>query len=356
MSKYLKNVEFSINTFITFENYVYMADCHSGGLYLYTISDKKIEVLCNIAENSQENESLYIKIVRYKSELYFIPYNAESVCVYDIDTKQVRYIELPESICALRGKFYTATIVDNRLYLFGYRSNVLLILDLVTGKFISEKNINDKLMNHFGNSKEWLVQACIEYDKHMYAVSRKSNYIIDIDMGKELCLFHKIENVNSGFIGIKEWQNNLLFITDDGSKFIKYNIKTGTLMTISNESDSKEWAYAATIVHDNRFYIFPHMSRKAVFVDLNTDKLGELKELSAITEEGCWINEAMENGGLFWFNRMEGNGLLNYNPKTSKVEIVDTVIAEYPESLVKRGIITEQKYVSLDTFVEFITL
>ncbi len=76
----------------------------------------------------------YIKMYEYNKKIYFIPNLLNRILVYDIYTKEIRYIDISElnSNKIIENYYQSSYFVDDKIYLASRDSNKILVLDLTT--------------------------------------------------------------------------------------------------------------------------------------------------------------------------------------------------------------------------------
>lgn len=110
-----------------------------GALLKGDIESGETEVLCEFRKEANlEYYNMYNAIVRYGDNLIFVPASADELAVYNLISKDVRYIGLKEvsakgnEIYDRQSKFWNAVKTDEYLYMFGYYYPAIIRMNLVT--------------------------------------------------------------------------------------------------------------------------------------------------------------------------------------------------------------------------------
>lgn len=352
---YIKNIGVSINAMIAVDDYIYMSDRYSGGLFRFNIKNSKLDFCGDLSEDVDVQKAvLYYKILKYRDELYFIPFNAHSIGIYNIKTGKVSHIKLWPDIGKTKCKFVSASIIDEKLYMLGYGVALLIVFDLKKNQFCCVDGVNIKLQELLNNTPKWNVYAQTYVDGHIYAVIIDKNFLIDINMRKGDCSIIEIKGAQTGFGAIAK-KKNMLFLCPYGrDRFVKYDIKNNTFNFYENKCEVSDWEYVTSIVLKNVFYALPCLAKSAIFIDIENDEIGEVKGFNCFADKRYPITEAISYGSFLFCNRQDLNEIITYNVDDGRTSVIKLVVEKYPISLIDKSMMMENKYFTLSNYVDYV--
>lgn len=358
LKKMMKNSVIA-NSMLLKENLIYISDRKSGGLFVYDVESRYLKFLADLSEKEDHGKiCMYYKILMYEDELIFVPYQAHSLCVYNITFGKVIHIELPEIIRNAECKFIAANILDGKLYMFGCSVNIMLVLDMESKEYIECSEINNKLKTHMSSITDWFFLSSVDDENHIYAVSYKKNGIFDIDIKSQNVEYKEIEEIRDGGLYVQKHKGYLIIFPEKSNTFIRYNIQTCKYDALICNSIQEDSSHMASIAIEDKVYALPYMADK--FICLNTDdgSLHEIKELAEFANRKFVIDNVVKYNDCIIFNRRSLNELIKYNVINGKVEIIKLVTEEYPVDFCKKyyekNIITERIDSDLEYFMGYL--
>lgn len=114
----------------------------------------KLEKMLNLQEQKQDRYNMFATSICYENQICFIPNRSSEIIIYDISSKNLERIALPDSIKPdLENKFIDVIKHESNLWLIPGKANIIISLDMITrklvcydqwpnGVFLSEDNIN----------------------------------------------------------------------------------------------------------------------------------------------------------------------------------------------------------------------
>ena len=139
-----------------------------NGLFRMNSKSYELEYMGQFPDEKAEGYRLFYDIAEYNGKLYFSPYNAKSIAIYDKGTKTFSKISLSEKIRDVDGKFAGILIYDNYIYLQGNRVYTIVQIDTQTSEIsYIEDWVEDIKQYVTGDSEFYIKQGCI-HDGNLY--------------------------------------------------------------------------------------------------------------------------------------------------------------------------------------------
>lgn len=253
--------------------------------YSINLYTRIIELEGSIPNQQFQQEQLCRKMVFYKDEIYFIPYNMEcAVYIYNLINKTWRKIDLVTDETMHNGwLFLQAVLVEDIMFLFGGKYPKIVRIDLINEdvEYISisgEKITNDDVL--FRGSY-------IRRGDFLWLPSAISNSIFEFDVKTLAYNWIEVGNESDRYAGIL-YDGNLFWLAPrkkgdilcwDGKDSIKR-------FSLPNEY-GEEPVYFTGIFRDGENFIFPalHLDLSLV-IDSNTYEMKiEAKSYSFVKNE-----------------------------------------------------------------------
>jgi hypothetical protein len=180
-----------------------------GLSYLYKYSDGLTEVVCKFPEN--DARFLWNDVLFYENKLYFPPFVAQKIYIYNLETNETESIELRKDLIAhsfnyVNLNFTKSYLYKENIYFVGYYYPAILKINPKTLEteyyydgFI-KWNSNKTIRNFVSNS--------LRVDKKIYSVCIDNNIIMCFDLEKNKYSFIETKN-KKGFYGIGYYKNSL---------------------------------------------------------------------------------------------------------------------------------------------------
>lgn len=139
-----------------------------NGLFRIDFKIYEIESMGQFPGEKVEGYRLFYDIAEYNGKLYFSPYNAKSIAVYDKRTRSFSKISLNEKIRDVDGKFAGILIYDNYVYLQGNRVYTIVQIDAQTNEITYIEDWVEDIKQYVGgNSEFYIKQGCV-HDGNLY--------------------------------------------------------------------------------------------------------------------------------------------------------------------------------------------
>lgn len=214
--------------------YVWFTARNFNGLFKMNVSTYKIEFVGQFPDEDVEEYGLYTGIAECNGKLYFAPYNAKSIAVYDKVKSLFYSIPLRDEFKYVSKKFYSVLKFDKYVFIYGLRLNTIVRIDSQTDT-VNYKNISDVY-----NSDFYTFSNCI-HNENIYSVSPSNNSILCLNPLDMSCEFVKIE---------KEFDKNIhivgktapLFTINQGS-IVYYDLENKKFIEFGLNMTVNSYAY-----------------------------------------------------------------------------------------------------------------
>lgn len=149
-----------------------------NGLFRIDPDTYEIKYMGRFPNEKAEEYRLFIDIAEYGGRLYFCPYNAENIAVYDKKTLQFHNISLRKDMKETDKKFGTILSHGKYMYLRGSKIHAIAQINTETDEVVYIENWREELgKRQIGNSESLIRSGCI-CGNDLYCLSYKGNGIL----------------------------------------------------------------------------------------------------------------------------------------------------------------------------------
>lgn len=207
--------------------YVWFTARNFNGLFKMDANTYKVEFVGQFPDEDVEEYKLYTGIAECNGKLYFAPYNAQNIAIYDKEKSSFYSITLRNDIKDIFKKFYNVLAFDKYIFIYGYKANMIIRIDSQTDT-VNYMNISDDYNNSY-----YTFSSCIYNDK-IYSVSPSNNSILclnPLDMSYEFVKIDKEFDKCVFNIGITAPllitnQGDTVYFDLENKQFINTGLKT----------------------------------------------------------------------------------------------------------------------------------
>lgn len=286
----------------------FMSDTFNG-LFCMEIASQQIEFIGSFPNEPYSQRFLYSAMERVGTKIYFAPYFAKNIAVYDMKNCMFEEIEIAEEL--------RQSELPKDLFYGMQRYNNFLFFIPAYGKAIIRLNSDNNEVQYM---TEWMEKADVNFDRSykgfgpqrllrenkLFVPFHSMNSVLEIDCDTFNCVIHRLNVDAMGFSGI----------CDDGEKIWLYSMREGDLIgwnpnsneivrvKIFEEGIQTSWdKNCRMIYYNNKIMIF--------WVFENHRKMREN------------VNFVMENKAGYMFAREEEDYIIFCERNTSLLTIID---------------------------------
>ena len=193
-----------------------------NGLFKMDSETHKKEFVGHFPGEYKEGYTLYGEIAEGNEKLYFAPYNAKNIAVYNKEKRRFYTIPLRADICDIDKKFFSTLTCGKYVFIQGHKVNTIIRIDSETDETVY---FEDKSMIT-GNGQYFTTQSCVHNGKvYFYHVESNSFLCLNSsDMsGEYLPLNRQIDSevviLGHTVLMFKEHLGGLIYYNFETSEF-----------------------------------------------------------------------------------------------------------------------------------------
>lgn len=226
---------------------------------------------------------LYKKIFLYNDHLYFIPWCAKNMCVYDIKNNSFEKIIINTEVT--QKKFYTGVIQEEYLILLPYKAAYVIRINLVNHKveYLKEFEtlLRDKNSPMYG--REYLfANAYLGSDGIIYATVDVEDVVVGYDIKTKQVFYKMLGNNGKKYFDVLQQGNEVYFSSYFDHTFVIWNTSDDIIKEISYKKCADENNLSIEFVrfslYEGRLYL--HLYDSSTYLYFEKEKIAGWECLS----------------------------------------------------------------------------
>lgn len=272
-----------------------------NGLFKMDKKTGEIECIGSFPDENNINH-LFMRFVRNGKKIYFAPFNAENIAIFDIENQTFLNISFNSDKPLRTDLFPEADFVDivsykNSVYYIPYFSEFIMELDTITNeiRYYSDwiEPLDQLLID--GNLP-FSYKACQVNEKIMIA-SCNANAVIEFNMETKKSNVYEVGKENYRYTGICFDGENYWLSPLCNTSIVKWHPEKGIINEfIENycNGDNEEWLYFPPIYSENFVWLIPMLAKSAFKINVKTDEISIAEEFDARDYD-------YDTGQLYWY-------------------------------------------------------
>lgn len=161
--------------------FVWGAALDFNGLFRIHPKTYEIAYIGQFPGEKTEGYKLFLGIAEQKGKLYFCPYNAKHIAVYDKKTAEIFTVFLDDTISEIDKKFAGILAFEQFIYMQGSRVHTIVRIDTESDEITYIDNWVNLLNKHKCENFEYFIQRGCVYDGYLYYLSPNARGLLRID-------------------------------------------------------------------------------------------------------------------------------------------------------------------------------
>lgn len=370
---YQKNKYISFLDMIENDENIWVANNCFNGIFRMRKDGTMIEHIASFDKDVvlESGTGLYFQTIFYNNSIVFLPHNTFKVAIFSLDTKTLKYIQMPCSVGT--GGYVTAgyALYKGSLYLFSQFAQCRAVRIHMETFVVEELEIWDELASkYYDEDTRYMIDSAIQIDDYVWIGIKKTNKIIGYSLRDRSC--NQLESEKEivkvfGNAGLHEIYN----VSTDGKSVECIALKEqGKRSHINLDSFIEKGNRILYILSDEKnFIMIPFYGKYIIIVDR---KSGAIKKHQDFPKE---FDNFSENERYFYTGRLTEefielfpyytNGMIRIHrqsgeTKLYKTEIewedsIDSLVLKYHyRNSIKNTICFERVY-SVSGFLDMVT-
>lgn len=333
------------------------------GLAFFKLDAKTFEPsMVEIFVGENKNYPLFSNVLSYKEFIYLISCSKCHILEFNTKSEKNKHILLNVSDKLKNGIYYNANIANNRIFIFGFEIDAILMYDINTGKSLVLSQCSNDVFEKLSSppKKGLYIYSSTVVGNDIYAVSFYGNFILkinSIDLSYEII---PLKNVSDGFNSIVyDMRGSLWLIPINGDNFVKYNIKSNQIKIINKNFKIIKEAFGYGILTGKNIFINSGYLNKCLNINILNDTIEEVKIINDLLNNDYKDKEVfgyplMINSNEIIITMLNTSDIILYNISNNSVQKREIGEFENICFIDSSRCIGEKKYESLNDFIEIV--
>ncbi|MGN0401760.1 MAG: hypothetical protein ACI4HQ_05810 [Acetatifactor sp.] len=297
---------------------------NSNRIYEMDLTTNRIHFFMEIPIEQEKMFKLYQTAILHDGKIYYLPFNCSAMAIFDIQSSEIKMINLPELSTCDKGRIINGYINGNILTMIPYACGLIIQFDLNIEQIVKVCDIRNKI-----SCDDLFCSFVVKEDGTLILPSMSSNKLLFVNPHKDVINVKELSSKNDCYAGIVMYEDVIWLALKNRFGFLKYDMKIEQCEIIDMPPD--EFVFeggscfdAKNIFQtDDKMICMPGNANCAIEVNLKSHKAVEIKKLRAL----CNAVEIDKNRYIFDGNCTDGDikylcyqnlGLLEYNLKTEE--------------------------------------
>lgn len=328
-----KEETLSFSCAVELDNYLWVSGDDYNGLFKICLETGCSEFVIKFDEKGER--LLYKKVIAVGRKLFFIPYMADKIAEYNVDTKEIKYYE----ICGFENetvKFGDCIVKNGMLYLFPLKARDIICLDIKNGKVMCCAWDNSTLPNEITEADMTMFIHMVNVDNIVYLPCLRTNVIVKLYLNDFRSEVIQCTESKEGFIDIS-YRNNILYLLTVGGNIVSYNVdsKEEKLFWINSQkrTDGK-CVFYKMLFYNDYLWLIPGYGEHIVRINVETREEVEIIEypkqfkIDEKRNDYKWLNGEIRDDVMYLYPHLanmllhwdKGNNIMSGNRISMPVE------------------------------------
>lgn len=258
--------------------YFYSPQLHS--IMRVGIKEERVEIERQLLDAEYSFPGKYITMKQFRDKLFFLPLYGQSICIYDLERKNIENIQLEEH-SRMEYSIFSSVCVGNKIIGIPGKYSKFIIIDGIDNSK-TEIEFNKEKLNENKMKKDGLVyftRSNYVYNNSLFMGAVLNNYIVSISLDSYKIKYYEIEYKSEEKKGIYTLcgEGHELYVLGNDGNIRTYEILQGKLFfkkmisilyTLSNNS-----IYANSLYMNGEIIIFSNTG--IIMCDIYSGKVRE---------------------------------------------------------------------------------
>ena len=346
-------VKIAIADAIIIQEKIWFCARNFNSLFCMDMITKKVELVGIFPNEPYNQEILYTSMKLVGEKIYFIPYHAKTIAVYDIIKKQFSNIDIEQryiSNLSLPLLFSGVEKYKNYLFILPLFAKAILKLNTDTQEieYISNwiEDIKDKVFNE--RDIFFKRQAIIQENKLLVPFSNV-NAVLELNCDTLESNIYMLGREEQGYSGISYDGKDFWLTPRASGDLTIWNYNSNNIRVIKMCKEKiNPYAFVGALFFENQVMVFPEMEEEYVLENsIKTIKI----------QRGLYSFIKEENNNIIYYDRVK-NILTIINKKDKNKEeiefILDSSLINLKQMVEEKGLVEEQEEVNLKSFLSLV--
>lgn len=246
---------------------IWFSSLYFNSLFQYNLINHKLKWHGFFPGYDVTRGALFSGAVSFENQLFFPPYGAEGISVYDCSKGEFRSISM-NTYGTKCPKIYGMTVHEEYLYMFGAQIPAIIKLNMRTNDIEYDERIHKEIQarEQIANSY-YVAKSIVRIGKKCILASRNSNLLFEIDLENGEYSATVIEEITRGIITISKLNDEIIVVPANDDFWVAIDYSDGKKRILPKAEKGVYNAVSWNCSFEGRNYFFPLLGTKVLSVD-----------------------------------------------------------------------------------------
>lgn len=331
MGLLMRNNKFILRTenALSYRQKLWFVEYECNELYYYDILTKEVNYVCKIIDEPEYRYRAIGTIVANENKLYLIPFSGKKLYEVDIDSYELRGIDLRESKnCAVtnyneNAKFLSAHVSKDCIYMVGASYPGIVEYNCKTQEMICYDEWISELIQRKRFQDDAFFRKSILVGQKIYAPSCMSNVVWEFDIETKETHFYEVGSAICSYSSICQVDNVFWLSPRRNGPFVKWDYENRQWEEYTNFPPNYvpcEGSFADIIYWNNAIYAIPINAGMLIRIDKQNGIMAECKRSQ---KKGTSMHICVDDDVMYCFEIASGElSVVDLGGECSKREVV----------------------------------
>ncbi len=281
------------NRFVTFtdayidkDEALWFSAMEFNGLFKYDIKNNELLWKGRFPDEGYESRYRYTGCVAYKNKLFFPPFAAEQIAVYDRETGEFERIPI-DTYGIQWKKIYAMAKYNEKMFCFGAMIPAILCVDLETYEVTYFEEAHRELSKYFINNELPILNRDIIVEGNIcYLSSARANVVLEFHMNDYKYKIYQVGNKENYYLSMKKFRGKIYLIPRNAANVVCWDyVKGETHELLNTESYCEENMFFNTCEYEDELWLFAYFGKYNAKIPQKREQVELVEDMSAYTKD-----------------------------------------------------------------------
>jgi len=328
------------------DKYHWFSALYFNALFRIDKGTYQVEFIANFPDENLMGFRLFTGAALCNGKIYFAPYLAENISVYDINSNEFTLVKIirPDNynfnICYLdKSKFNSSVVYKNCIFFIPYAYPGIIRYNTESGDIDYFDDFVPLFQQYLTNNMPYFFFNSCTVDNYIFAASFNGNAVLAFNMDTCKSEIYEVGNKNNTYSAICYHDGYLWLLPRKPGPIVRWKLRTSTFDEYPNlprDFKCDDFCFHAFCYANGNLWAFPLSGNMALKIDPGSGRT----EKAEVFQQDCKVGHNFP-AWRFTMAISDGNAIMAYSQARNRFIIYDCKTGEYKTKTI--GLSSEAK-------------